>query len=337
MPPPNRLLRTDAGRGACRRRGRAAGSAGLAVDANPAHAQARRPRPASSDQRSRTVFSCAEMKRLAVSGGPRHRQLVRLPDVSHVDAAARRSALAPRNPSAARSRRARATSGDARDVEPRHGQRVSQVDAPTPSSRASRQRPACRAQTTRRHDAEPGRSRCRAPRARSAACIPPAPPNATSANRRGSWPRSSETTRIARSMLAFATRMTPSARSSTDSRSRRASDPAARPGTLDVETHAAAEKVAGIEPAEQQVRVGHRTSRADAIAARARESRRRCPARRAGRRRGRRARSIPPPAPTVWMSITGSRTGTSPIAVSAASGIAAVDQADVGRSASGIE
>ena len=151
--------------------------------------------------------------------------------------------------------------------------------------------------------------------------MPPAPPNATSANRRGSWPRSSETTRIARSMLAFATRMMPSASSSTDSRSRRASDPAARPRSLDVEAHAAAEEVRRIEAAEQQVRVGDRDIACRRRSRRAPASRRHSPDRRAGRRRGRRCAIDPPPAPTVWMSMTGSRTGTSPIAVSAAVGI----------------
>ena len=52
--------------------------------------------------------------------------------------------------------------------------------------------------------------------ARSQACRPPAPPKATSAKFRGSWPRSIETTRSARSMLAFTTRMTPSANCSRD-------------------------------------------------------------------------------------------------------------------------
>ena len=44
--------------------------------------------------------------------------------------------------------------------------------------------------------------------------------------------------------------------------------------------------------------------------------------RRAARRRSRRTRSNPPPAPTVWMSMTGSRTGKSPIRDSVDVGIA---------------
>ena len=54
--------------------------------------------------------------------------------------------------------------------------------------------------------------------ASSQACSPPAPPKATSVKSRGSWPRSMETTRSARSMLAFTTRTTPSANCSSVSR-----------------------------------------------------------------------------------------------------------------------
>ena len=46
----------------------------------------------------------------------------------------------------------------------------------------------------------------------SQACSPPQPPNATSAKSRGSWPRSTDTTRIARSILALATRRMPCGR-----------------------------------------------------------------------------------------------------------------------------
>ena len=47
--------------------------------------------------------------------------------------------------------------------------------------------------------------------ARAQACRPPAPPKATSAKWRGSRPRSMETTRMAFSMVALTTRMTPAA------------------------------------------------------------------------------------------------------------------------------
>ncbi len=50
-------------------------------------------------------------------------------------------------------------------------------------------------------------------RARSAACIAPAPPKQTNVKSRGSYPRSNEITRIARSMVALATRRMPSAAS----------------------------------------------------------------------------------------------------------------------------
>ncbi len=47
--------------------------------------------------------------------------------------------------------------------------------------------------------------------ASAAACIGPAPPNGISANRRGSTPRSTVTTRRARAISLFATRTIPSA------------------------------------------------------------------------------------------------------------------------------
>ena len=140
--------------------------------------------------------------------------------------------------------------------------------------------------------------------------MPPAPPKATSAKSRGSWPRSTETTRIARSMLALATRTMPSASRRHAELQRRATsrgDAGARDRRR--ASSGRRERYSRIEPAEQQVRVGDRELRAGAVADRARARRRRSAARRAARRRCRRSAIDPPPAPTVWMSITGSRTG----------------------------
>ena len=51
----------------------------------------------------------------------------------------------------------------------------------------------------------------RSSRATGEPCIGPAPPNGTSVHRRGSCPRSTETTRMPRTMLACATRRMPAA------------------------------------------------------------------------------------------------------------------------------
>ncbi len=53
-------------------------------------------------------------------------------------------------------------------------------------------------------------------RASSTACSGPAPPKATSAKSRGSYPRATEITRVALIMCALASRMIPSAASSSD-------------------------------------------------------------------------------------------------------------------------
>ena len=50
-------------------------------------------------------------------------------------------------------------------------------------------------------------------RASGEPCIGPAPPNGTSVRRRGSWPRSTETTRMPRAIVALATRRMPEAAS----------------------------------------------------------------------------------------------------------------------------
>ena len=59
--------------------------------------------------------------------------------------------------------------------------------------------------------------------ATSVACSGPAPPNGSSAKARGSWPRSTETARIARTMLATTMPSMPCAVRSTEKPSRSAS------------------------------------------------------------------------------------------------------------------
>ena len=159
--------------------------------------------------------------------------------------------------------------------------------------------------------------------------MPPAPPNATSANRRGSCPRSTDTTRMARSMLALATRTMPSASSCT--RQLRALAPAPAAARCARARHRA--------PCGRRERTPDRAGRA-AGWRRSPSARRPCrsrPARDRARAPGptRSAPPLstyaidPPPAPTVWMSITGSRTGKSPTSSPSSSPIVAVDQADV--------
>ena len=99
-----------------------------------------------------------------------------------------------------------------------------------------------------------------------AACIPPAPPNARSAKSRGSWPRSTETTRIARSMLALATLDDAFGQRRYGRADRAGHFGRHPPDSIDVEGHATAQEILGIEPAQQQVGVGHRQLAARAIA-----------------------------------------------------------------------
>ena len=105
-----------------------------------------------------------------------------------------------------------------------------------------------------------------------AACIGPAPPNATSAYWRGSTPRSTVTTRSAPSISWSAIRTMPDAVSATSSSSGGPALATARSAALGIEPHAARERRVGVEIAEQEVRVGD------------------------GRKRRRRLRSRPGPA-----------------------------------------
>ena len=92
--------------------------------------------------------------------------------------------------------------------------------------------------------------------ATSVACSGPAPPNGSSVKSRGSWPRSTETARIARTMLATTMPSMPCAVRST----REAEPLGERRDRLArqavVERHAAAEQASRREPAEHEVGVG---------------------------------------------------------------------------------
>ena len=81
------------------------------------------------------------------------------------------------------------------------------------------------------------------------ACSGPAPPKATSASSRGSWPRSTETRRSARSISAFTT--------STTSAGSIPLEGALRGGAVELEPAGQPRR----QPSEQQVRVGHRRAR----------------------------------------------------------------------------
>ena len=155
------------------------------------------------------------------------------------------------------------------------------------------------------------------------ACMPPAPPKASSAKSRGSCAALAPRRRESRAPCwrwRRGRRLRPAP--ATSRPTRRAEVGGDTAGALDVQRHAAAEEVARVEAAEQQVGVGDGELGAEAVAGRSRARRRRCAGRRAARRRCRRATIEPPPAPTVWMSITGSRTGKSPISRSDVVGIA---------------
>ena len=162
---------------------------------------------------------------------------------------------------------------------------------------------------TRRARARRGRPRLRerAPSripsssASSQACSGPAPPNATSAKSRGSWPRSTDTTRSARSISALTTSI-----------DRRRVDPAERAlGRVPVELDAAREL--GREAPEQQVRVGDRRPASRLV--RNRPGPGSAPALSGPTRSAppaSRQTIEPPPAPTVCRSTVGSRIGRPP-------------------------
>ena len=92
----------------------------------------------------------------------------------------------------------------------------------------------------------------------AAACIGPAPPKGSRAKPRGSTPRSTVTTRSARTISWLATRTIPAAVSSGSRPSERGERADRRLGRLGVEVDAAGEARVGGEVAEQEVGVGHR-------------------------------------------------------------------------------
>ena len=94
--------------------------------------------------------------------------------------------------------------------------------------------------------------------ATSAACSGPAPPNATSANSRGSWPFSIVRERIAPRHVRVRDREDPLGRLGGGSPSCSASRPTTSTGGVAVERHPAAEEALGVEPAEHDVRVADR-------------------------------------------------------------------------------
>ena len=148
-------------------------------------------------------------------------------------------------------------------------------------------------------------------RPRSQACSGPAPPNATSSRSRGSWPCSTLTTRIARTISWLATATIPGRGRAHVRGTRPATVATARPaaaGRAAVRRPAARPRPAGPAPGWRRSRSA--AGAAAAVAGRARDRRPRC----AGPTRSAPPSSIqamlPPPAPTVWMSSIGSRTGS---------------------------
>ena len=94
--------------------------------------------------------------------------------------------------------------------------------------------------------------------ARAAACIGPAPPNGIRAKRRGSTPRSTVTTRSARTISWFATLTIPSAVSSSPSPSAAPSRSTASRAASTSSSTPPASVEAGVQVAEQEVGVGDR-------------------------------------------------------------------------------
>ena len=174
----------------------------------------------------------------------------------------------------------------------------------------------------------------------AAACSGPAPPKASSANPRGSRPRSTVITRSARTISAFATRRMPAAHSATGIPSAAASAPtaAARPprGPGGRRRRAAC---AGSSVPEHDVGVGHR--RLGAAARRTRPGPGTAPADRGPTRSAppaSRQAIDPPPAPTVWMSTIGSAIGRPAISrPGALAHAAALDDAHVAGRAAHVE
>ena len=103
----------------------------------------------------------------------------------------------------------------------------------------------------------------RSSRATGVPCIGPAPPNGTSVHRRGSCPRSTETTRMPRTMLAWATRRMPAAAATRSMPSGPATCILDRPARgVGVELQVAAEARLAAQPAEHEIGIRDRRPRA---------------------------------------------------------------------------
>ena len=148
-------------------------------------------------------------------------------------------------------------------------------------------------------------------RASAAACSGPAPPKAKSAKSRGSWPRDSDTMRMAPAILSLAMRRMAAALASASSPSR---DPTvldqARADLGQRDRALDREQLVGIEPAEQQIGIGD--GRARRRRGRSRSAPGSAPAL-SGPTRSMPASSIsasePPPAPMVCTSTIGTWIG----------------------------
>ena len=104
----------------------------------------------------------------------------------------------------------------------------------------------------------------------SQACSPPHPPKATSAKSRGSCPRSTDTRRMARSMLALATRRMPWAARTRLMPSCCAMESTAVAARSVFEVHLAADQLVRRDAPQHDVRVRHRGARAFAVTSRSR-------------------------------------------------------------------
>ncbi len=169
-------------------------------------------------------------------------------------------------------------------------------------------------------------------------CSGPAPPNGTSVNARGSRPRSTETTRIAPTMLLSAIARMPRA-AATQVEPERLGHLAPH-GVLGQRRGRAACARRAARPAGARARHARRSRSRPCRRRRSRrgpEPPRRWPARPSARRPG--ARAIePPPAPTVTMSTIGSGSGHAPTLAALGQPDAAVlDQADVGAGAADVD
>ena len=175
--------------------------------------------------------------------------LVVLPEVAHVDRPQRSPARRRSPPAGARRAPRSVIRSNCRFDERARPRHSSGTPASTPCRRGCR-RAAGRAPRRRPGAAARSPSECRATRATAAACSGPAPPNASSEKRRGSWPRSSETILIALAMFSFAI-STIDAASSSGARPMRLAERLHRLVTADgVEAHPPGEEVVGVEAAE---------------------------------------------------------------------------------------